>query len=81
MMTGELELTHLERRVLFLLAEGRSNAVITRRLNINHGTLVKTLSSLYRKSGIHKPGESYSPMVLRTRLEEWAIFILDQGAD
>jgi hypothetical protein len=65
------ELTLLERQVLALVVEGRTNSFIRRRLGIGGQVQWRTLTSLYTKTGIHPPGESYTPSEVRQRLAQW----------
>lgn len=65
------DLTPQERRVLALVVEGRTNIVIRARLGIGRLALVRTLSSIYQKSGLHRPGTSYTATELRRQLVEW----------
>ena len=64
-------LTPTERRILILVAAGRSNSQIRERLGLGVYSLPRHLNQLYRKSGIHPPGQPYLPGELRQALAEW----------
>jgi DNA-binding NarL/FixJ family response regulator len=71
-------LTSTERRVLVLVAAGRSNAQIRERLGLGVYGLPVHLNRLYRKSGIHQPGQPYTPALARQALAEWGRRYLEQ---
>ncbi|HDJ86369.1 MAG TPA: two-component system response regulator NarL, partial [Chromatiales bacterium] len=48
-----LELTPREREILQLLAEGQSNKMIARNLDISDGTVKLHVKSILRKLGVH----------------------------
>ena len=64
-------LTPTERRVLILVAEGRTNYQIRERLGLGIYALPVHLNRLYHKSGIHPPGQPYTPAQARQALAEW----------
>jgi DNA-binding NarL/FixJ family response regulator len=65
------DLTPQECQVLTLVVQGRTNREIRARLRLGRLAPIRTLSSLYQKSGLHPPGESCNPNELRRRLVEW----------
>jgi hypothetical protein len=71
MVRPQSEFTQEERRVLRLVAEARTNATIQRILQITPHELAKTLQSVYLKTGIFHPGESWNPHEMRARLRQW----------
>jgi DNA-binding NarL/FixJ family response regulator len=64
-------LSRTERRVLALVVEGRTNHFIRVRLGTNAKALTLTLRRLYQLSGIHLPGQPYTPAELRRGLIRW----------
>jgi DNA-binding CsgD family transcriptional regulator len=70
------EFTPLERRVLAMVAEGRTNSFIRVRLGIEASLLTRTLAALYRKTGIHQSKEPFIPKEVRERLAEWGQGVL-----
>jgi DNA-binding NarL/FixJ family response regulator len=46
-------LSHREREVLALMAEGRSNTAIARRLIVGPGAVEKHVASIFAKLGLH----------------------------
>jgi DNA-binding NarL/FixJ family response regulator len=71
-------LTPTERRILILVAAGRSNSQIRERLGLGVYSLPRHLNQLYRKSGIHPPGHPYTPAQARQALAEWGRQYLEQ---
>ncbi|HQU15650.1 MAG: two-component system response regulator NarL [Chromatiales bacterium 21-64-14] len=57
-MTPFLELTPREREILLLLAEGQSNKMIARNLDISDGTVKLHVKSILRKLGVHSRVEA-----------------------
>jgi DNA-binding CsgD family transcriptional regulator len=74
------ELTPLEKRVLLLIAERRTNVLIKERLGLSPRQYGQVLRSLYRKSGIHRSKEPFIPSEVRQRLAQWGLdyFIQEQ---
>ena len=52
-------LSDRERQVLDLMAEGRSNAGIARRLFVTEGTVEKHVSSIFTKLNLHEADEDH----------------------
>lgn len=71
-MTGRKPtLTPTERQVLLLVVGGLSNYQIRERMGLGIYALPRHLNQLYRKSGIHRPGQPYTPAQVRQALIAW----------
>jgi DNA-binding NarL/FixJ family response regulator len=77
-MTEMPELTPVERRILVLVVEGRTNGLIRARLGLGSKALALHLRSLYQKSGIHQPYAPYNLREIRQRLVEWGRYYFSQ---
>jgi DNA-binding CsgD family transcriptional regulator len=71
------EFTPLEQEVLPLIAEHRTNELIRLRLGLNDYQLARALTSIYRKTGVHRPKEAFIPSETRQALVEWALDYFD----
>jgi DNA-binding NarL/FixJ family response regulator len=73
MAREQSQFTQQERRVLWLVAKGRTNRGIGYELGLSPNKVAQTLGALYRKTNIHQPKEPYDAWELRGRLCAWAL--------